>query len=68
MDELGPIRTLICGSSVMTVMNIPVEAGVTVGCWARTTVEEDAKKNAQRENRAIEMTISVGRNQNRFIS
>lgn len=60
MEELGPMRTLICGSSVMTVMNIPVEAGVSVGCWARTTVEEDAKKIVQRENKVVKMIRRVG--------
>jgi hypothetical protein len=45
MEELGPMRTLICGSSVITVMNIPESAaGVTVSCRASTTGEVDAKK------------------------
>jgi len=41
-------------------MNIPVEAGVSVGCWARTTVEEDAKKIVQRENKVVKMIRRVG--------
>jgi hypothetical protein len=46
MDEVGPIRTLIGGSSVITVIYIPVPvsaAGVSVSCRASTTVEVDAK-------------------------
>jgi len=44
MEELGPIRTLICGSSVITVMNIPVEEeGVSVGCCAKTTAKVGAE-------------------------
>ena len=64
IEELGPILTLIWGSSVITVINISVEdkpvTGVTVGCWARTTVEADAKKNAQIKNRAKGMAMIVG--------
>jgi hypothetical protein len=44
MEELGPIRTLICGSSVITVINIPASApGVAVNCSASTTGDVDAK-------------------------
>jgi len=45
MEELGPIRTLICGSSVITVIYMPASAaGVTVSCKASTTGGLDAKK------------------------
>jgi hypothetical protein len=44
MEELGPIRTLICGSSVITVIYIPASAaGVTVSWKASTSAEVDAK-------------------------
>ena len=63
-EELGPIRTLIWGSSVITVMNMPVEDAwavrVSVGCWASTTVEVDAKRNVQRETRTMRMVKIAG--------
>jgi hypothetical protein len=60
MEELGPIRILICGSSVTTVIYIPASAaGVTVSCRASTTVEADAK-NVPRAIRATSMVKMTG--------
>jgi hypothetical protein len=56
MEELGPILTLICGSSVITVTYIPTSpAGVAVSCKARTMDDVDVK-NIPKEIRG---TINV---------
>jgi hypothetical protein len=60
MEELGPIRTLICGSSVITVIYIPASAaGVSVTCRASTTGEVEAK-NVPRKIKAVSMVKMVG--------
>jgi hypothetical protein len=60
MEELGPMRTLICGSSVITVIYIPASAaGVAVSCRASTTGEVDAKK-FPRKIKAMNMVRMAG--------
>lgn len=70
MEELGPMRTLICGSSVITVINIPVDADpgkeVSVGCWA-STMGVPAEYNVQNTIWTTVTNEIIGENQIRFM-